>query len=67
VDLVGATVDSVTLMLGAGGRFPRLRQFSFGAGPGAYDLAVGDVNEDGRPDVVSSSFESDAVTILLGR
>ena len=34
---------------------------------GAYNLAVGDVNEDGKLDVAASSFEGDGVTILLGR
>ena len=67
VDLAAATVDSVTVLLGEGPSFPRTRQTSFPAGPGAYNLAVGDVNGDERPDVVASSFESRAVTVLLGR
>jgi hypothetical protein len=67
VDLVGATVDNVTVLLGDGHGFPRARQSSFRAGPGAYDLALGDLNGDERLDVVASSFESDAVTVLLGR
>jgi hypothetical protein len=57
----------VTVLLTDRGTFPRARQSSFGAGPGAYDTAIGDLNGDGRPDVVASSFESNAVTILLGR
>jgi hypothetical protein len=60
-------VDSVTALLSDGRGFPRSRQSSFRAGPGAYHVAVGDVNGDERPDVVASSFESDAVTVLLGR
>jgi len=28
---------------------------------------VGDLNEDGKPDVAASSFEGNAVTVLLGR
>jgi hypothetical protein len=36
-------------------------------GPGAYQLAVGDVDEDGKPDVVTSSFESESISVLLGR
>jgi hypothetical protein len=67
IDLVGATVDSVTVLLGTGLAFPLARQSSFPAGPGAYNLAIGDVNGDRRPDIVASSFESNAVTVLLGR
>jgi hypothetical protein len=67
LDLVGATVDTVTVLLADGHAFPRTRQSSFRAGPGAYDIAVGDLNADERPDVVASSFESTAVTVLLGR
>jgi hypothetical protein len=66
-DLVCATTDSVSVLLGEGLAFPRARQSSFRAGPGAYDLAVGDLNGDRKPDVVASSFESRAVTVLLGR
>jgi hypothetical protein len=67
VDLVGATENTVTVLLSDGRAFPRARQSSFPAGPGAYDVAIGDLNEDERPDVVASSFESKAVTVLLGR
>jgi hypothetical protein len=34
---------------------------------GAYNLAVGDVDGDGRLDVVAPNFESDGVVLLLGR
>jgi hypothetical protein len=56
----------VTLLRGDGKSFPRTRQSSYRAGPGAYNVAIGDLNGDRRPDVVASSFESDAVTVLLG-
>jgi hypothetical protein len=67
LDLVGATVNGVTVLLGDGNGFPRARQSSFPAGPGAYDVAIGDLNADAAPDVVASSFESKRVTVLLGR
>lgn len=66
-DLVAATVDSVTVLLGNGRAFPRAGRSSFRAGPGAYNVTVGDVNADERPDVLASSFESNGVTVLLGR
>ena len=37
------------------------------AAPGAYTLATGDINGDGKLDLVASSFESDTVTVLLGQ
>ena len=71
-DIVAATVNSrmrpyeskVAVLLGgslpaAGSPFP-VRH-------GAYQLAVGDINEDGRPDVVTSSFETDSISVLVGR
>ena len=39
----------------------------FPVGHGAYHLAVGDIDEDGKADVVASSFESDSISVLLGR
>jgi hypothetical protein len=36
-------------------------------GPGAYSLAVGDIDEDGKLDAVTSSFEGDSISVLLGR
>jgi hypothetical protein len=66
-DLVAATVDSVTAFLGDGRGFTPAPGSPFRAGPGAYHLAAGDLNKDGKPDIVASSFEGDAVTVLLGR
>ncbi|MCL5998039.1 MAG: VCBS repeat-containing protein [Chloroflexi bacterium] len=74
-DLLAATVNnqlppfdsSVTVLLGDGRAFVPAPGSPFRAGPGAYNLAVGDVNKDGKLDVAASSFEGNAVTVLLGR
>jgi hypothetical protein len=39
----------------------------FRVAPGSYQLAAGDINEDGKVDLVASSFEGETVSILLGR
>ena len=65
-DLIAATVDSVTVFLGNGQGFASAQQ-SFPAGPGAYRVATADLNNDGTPDVAASSFEGNAVTVLLGQ
>ena len=63
-DLIAATGTSAVLLLGDGaGRFSPGP--SFAAGPGAYNLAAGDINEDGKLDLAMSSFEGNAVTLLL--
>jgi len=74
-DLIIATVShsppfrfKVVVLLGDGrGGFKSAPGSPFAVGPGAYELAVGDVNEDGTLDIVASSFEGDAVTVLLGQ
>lgn len=74
-DLVVAIVNSaaapyhsrIAVLRGDGLRFVPAHGSPFPAGRGAYHLDLGDLNEDGRLDVVGSSFEGDAVTVLLGR
>jgi len=74
-DLVVATVDGdapfeskIAVLLSDGqGYFAAAPGSPFAAGRGAYQLAVGDVNEDGKVDIAASSFEGDSVTLLLHR
>jgi hypothetical protein len=66
-DLVAATVSSITVLLGNRGKFAPAPGSPFRAGPGAYNVTAGDINEDGKLDVAASSFEGNAVTVLLGR
>jgi hypothetical protein len=55
-------------MLGDGqGGFRPAPGSPFATGNGAWQLAVGDVNHDGRPDVVTSDLEDHTVTVLLGQ
>jgi hypothetical protein len=72
-DIVAATVNSrarpyesrLAVLLGDG--FGGAAGSPLPVGNGAYQLAVGDVDEDGRPDIVASSFESESISVLLGR
>ncbi len=65
-DILAATVDAVRVYVGTGTVFVQMPGSPYRAGPGAYHLAAGDINEDGRLDIVASSFEGNSLTILLG-
>jgi FG-GAP-like repeat/FG-GAP repeat len=55
----------LSVLLGDGnGGFARTANFTVGAGP--VSVAVGDVNGDGRPDLVTANFGSDDVSVLTG-
>jgi VCBS repeat protein len=66
MDVVAAGGDSVRIMLGDGrGGFtqsPAIR-----TGPGTWRLDLGDVNGDGKADLVTSNLESNTVSVLLAR
>ena len=58
---------SVTVLLGNGsGGFAPAKGSPFAVGPHPYSVAVGDFNEDGIQDLVSTSIDNIAVTVLLG-
>ena len=67
LDLATAgTRGSIRILLnnGPAGRFRALPERSLGGGP--FDLAAGDLNRDGIPDLVVANADADAVDILLG-
>ncbi len=59
--------SGVVVLLGGDRGFTPATGSPFAAGPGAYRVTVGDVNEDGNLDIAASSFEGNAVTVLMGR
>ena len=75
LDLIVAVVESrrqpyegrLVVLQGDGRGFTPAAGSPIAVGRGAYNLAFGDVNRDGKPDVVTSSFEGDPVMLLLGR
>jgi hypothetical protein len=66
-DLVEVTADRVTILLVGIDKFSPAPGSPFRAGPGSYHLTLGDINKDGKLDIAASSFEGNAVTVLLGR
>jgi FG-GAP-like repeat len=67
-DVAAAADEGVRVMLGDGrGGFRPAPGSPFPAGKGAWRMAIGDVNGDNKPDVVTSNLESDSVTVLLAQ
>jgi hypothetical protein len=74
-DLILTVVDSrttpynsnVVILQGDGHGFAPAPGSPISVGRGAYNLAAGDVNGDGKLDVATSSFAGDPVTLLLAR
>jgi hypothetical protein len=72
-DLVlgGTNPPTVTILLNSGAqasgkteRFGAPTVIDVGGGP--FDLAVGDLNRDGKPDIAVANADSNAVTLLFG-
>lgn len=59
--------NSVSVLLGSGrGSFAPAAGSPFAVGRAPYPHAVGDVNRDGHPDIVTPNVGSNDVTLLLG-
>ena len=66
VDLAAATEDTVTVLMNtAQGLRPGGSKFR--AGPGAFQIALADLNKDKKLDAVASSFEGNSLTVLMAR
>lgn len=64
--LVAATADSLEVIFAdEDGRFRHACDTPMKAGPGAYQVATGDINGDGQLDVVTNCFEGNQLTVLL--
>lgn len=65
-DIIGIGGDSVRVMLGDG-RGGLQSNASLPVGRGTWRFAVGDLNGDGKSDVVTNNSENKSVSVLLGR
>lgn len=70
LDIVAAnySTSTVGVLLGqASGTFATVASYPTGASSGPFRLALGDVNADGRPDIITANFTSSSVGVLLGQ
>jgi FG-GAP-like repeat len=59
--------NTVSILLGNGdGSFQAVRTYPTGINPGGSGLAIGDINGDGKPDIVQGNSGSNSLTVLLG-
>ena len=69
LDVLTANENSSTIgvLLGNGnGTFQAPATFSAGTGSNPHDIAVADVNGDGRPDVLTANYGANSAGVLLG-
>jgi hypothetical protein len=58
--------DAVVVLLRTSAGFAPAPGSPFPVGPGAYSVQVVDLNEDGKPDIISNAFGADSKAVLLG-
>ena len=59
---------SVRVLLGDGaGNFKPAPNSPFATAPGTWRLVAVDVNQDNKPDIVTSNTDSSSVTVLLAK
>ncbi|CAF2715852.1 unnamed protein product [Rotaria sp. Silwood2] len=69
MDIIIANVgsDSAGVLLGQdNGTFANITTYSTGVGSGPWFVAVGDLNNDNHPDIVSANYNSDNIGVLIG-
>ena len=66
MDVVGTTGNSIRVLLGDG-RGAFRSPASIAAGPGAWRIAMADLNADGALDVVTSNSDANSLSVLLGK
>ena len=65
---MGVHPSSVSVLRGDGrGGFAPAAGSPIAVGRGPWGIAVGDVNRDGKPDLVTANSESNGVSVLLAR
>jgi hypothetical protein len=65
--VVGTAPASVVILSGDGNGNFRRSGAPFAVGRGPWNVAAGDLNRDGKPDVVTTSGEGNTVSVLLAR
>lgn len=66
--VMGTAPGSLSVLLGDGsGGFSAAPGSPFRAGRGPWGTAVGDLNHDGKPDVVTANYETNDVSVLIAR
>ncbi|RYY19726.1 MAG: VCBS repeat-containing protein, partial [Cytophagaceae bacterium] len=63
----GGTSTAGVLLGQAGGGFQAVSTYATGVGSHPFKIALGDVNGDGRPDLVSGNASAPGVSLLLGQ